>query len=312
MKVNRYSSQSNSVLYTFSWAVVAYTILIVVWGAWVRISGSGDGCGDHWPLCNGQLVPLQARAKTWVEFSHRLSTGLYGIFVVMQIFLVRRVFSGPHPARTWSALTVFFTITEALIGRQLVTMGLVNESVALARVVVMPLHLVNTAFLLGCAVMTAEAIKYGHIPRADLPPLMRRLLTILVATLLTLLTTGAVAALGAHLAPSSSIVAGFAKDLSADSHLAVRLRALHPLLALLGPLALYVVLEKLRDNAPSPLARAMFGRLSLALGAAVLVGVCTLLTLAPTWLKMSHLFMANILIVMTTLCVFHTLRPSPK
>jgi cytochrome c oxidase assembly protein subunit 15 len=307
----RTATISSKSLYVLSWSLVAYTIAIVVWGAWVRISGSGDGCGDHWPLCHGQVVPSRAHTKTWIEFSHRLSTGIYGMLVLLQAFLVRRTFSRGFPARAWSVSTLLFTVTEALIGKQLVTMGLVNESVALARVVVMPLHLVNTALLVGSTVMTAEAIKYGHLPRAPLPPRVSQLIGILIAILILLLTTGAVAALGSHLAPSESIVAGFSKDLSSQSHLAVRLRILHPALALLGPLVLFVVLEKLREAAPSEVARCWLGRLMAALGIAVLVGVCTLLTLAPVWLKMTHLLVANILVVITTLCVFHTVRPSP-
>jgi heme A synthase len=191
-------------------------------------------------------------------------------------------------------------------------MGLVNESVDTARVVAMPLHLVNTALLLGSTVMTAEAIKYGHIPRVTPSSEVRRLLGILAGVFLILLTTGAVAALGAHLTPSHSLLAGLTKDLSSDSHLAVRLRLLHPLLALLGPLGLWAILEKLKERAPSSYSRTLFGRLSVVLIVAVLIGICTLLTLAPTWLKMAHLLMANVLIGMTTLCIFHTLRPSQK
>ena len=40
-----------------AWAVVAVNLLVIVWGAYVRASFSGDGCGDHWPLCNGQVIP---------------------------------------------------------------------------------------------------------------------------------------------------------------------------------------------------------------------------------------------------------------
>ncbi len=310
MNSDRTQIQPHTTFYALSWALVAYTVAIVLWGAWVRISGSGDGCGDHWPLCNGHIVPSSVPTKTWVEFSHRLSTGLYGVLILVQLAMARRRFEPQHPARTWSALTLLFTITEALIGRQLVTMGLVNESVALARVVVMPLHLVNTALLLGSTVMTAEAIKYGHIPRAEVSSAVRRLFSILVGVFLILLTTGAVAALGTHLTPSGSLLAGLSKDLSSDSHIAVRLRVLHPLLALLGPLILWGVLEKLKETAPSAYSRRLFGRLIVTLFAAVLIGICTLLTLAPTWLKIVHLFMANVLIGMATLCIFHTLRPS--
>jgi cytochrome c oxidase assembly protein subunit 15 len=189
-------------------------------------------------------------------------------------------------------------------------MGLVNESESLARVVVMPLHLVNTAFLLGSTVMTAEALKHGHIPRIALPRGTRQLLGILVTTLLVILTTGAVAALGSHLAPSGSLLSGFSKDLSSESHLAVRLRILHPALALIGGLAIWTILQRLREEAPSARSSKLVEQLMLALGAAVVIGICTLLTLTPTWLKITHLLMANVIVVMTSRCAFHTLRPS--
>ena len=41
----------------FAGAVLGYNLLVIVWGAYVRASGSGAGCGNHWPLCNGVVVP---------------------------------------------------------------------------------------------------------------------------------------------------------------------------------------------------------------------------------------------------------------
>ena len=58
-----------------------YTIIVILWGAWVRISHSGNGCGDHWPLCGGEFIPTEATAKTWIEYSHRMMSGLYGLIV---------------------------------------------------------------------------------------------------------------------------------------------------------------------------------------------------------------------------------------
>ena len=53
----------------FAWAVVGYNVLVIVWGAVVRATGSGAGCGDNWPLCNGQVVPLNPRVATVIEFT---------------------------------------------------------------------------------------------------------------------------------------------------------------------------------------------------------------------------------------------------
>src|SRR5437764_4034200 len=62
-------------LVRYAWVVVAYNILVILWGALVRATGSGAGCGNHWPLCNGQVIPLSPRIDTVIEFTHRMMTG---------------------------------------------------------------------------------------------------------------------------------------------------------------------------------------------------------------------------------------------
>jgi cytochrome c oxidase assembly protein subunit 15 len=298
-------------LYIGSWVLVAYTVLIILWGAWVRLSGSGDGCGDHWPLCNGEVVPLEHVAKTWVEYSHRISTALYGVLILGQIFLSRRYFARHHPARFWALLTIVFTITEALIGRQLVKSGLVNESTDISRLFVMPLHLVNTSLLLFSGVMTAESIRYGDLPRRPLSREVRNSGVLYLSGLSIVLITGAIAALGSHLMPSESLLHGLTHDLAADSHPAVRLRILHPLLALALPVAMLLFVRLPGVSTPESSQTLWFKRFSIGLIVALLIGVSTLSLLAPVWLKITHLFMTNVLVILASLCVFHSLRPVP-
>ena len=298
-------------LYIGSWVLVAYTVLIILWGAWVRLSGSGDGCGDHWPLCNGEVVPLERVAKTWVEYSHRISTALYGLLILGQIWLSRRYFARRHPARFWALMTLVFTITEALIGRQLVKAGLVNESTDLSRLFVMPLHLVNTSLLLFSGVMTAESIRYGDLPRRLLPPEIKNRGALYIGALTIILITGAIAALGSHLMPSESLLHGLTHDLAADAHPAVRLRILHPLLALALPVGILLFAQLPHVSAPESSQTLWFKRLSIGLVVALLIGVATLSLLAPVWLKLTHLLMTNVLVILASLCVFHSLRPVP-
>jgi cytochrome c oxidase assembly protein subunit 15 len=292
------SLNKTSILYRSSWALILYTLLIIAWGAWVRISGSGDGCGDHWPLCHGSVVPLGAEWRTWVEVSHRYSTGLFGILVIAQIAFVRRIVPAGHPARRWVWLTLFFTITEALIGRFLVKQGLVNESESLHRLVVMPLHLVNTSLLLCAEVATAESLRFGSagaLERTGRRPIH---IYIVACALLILLTSGAIAALGSHLMPSASLLQGLQHDLHPDAHPAVRLRALHPLLGLLVPMGIWLFINYSADNSCNVHALAARKHLLWALAITVLVGLLTLGLLSPTWLKLSHLTAANLLVVL--------------
>jgi len=296
-------------LYRLSWALVAYTIIIIAWGAWVRISGSGDGCGDDWPLCKGMAIPTGEATKTWIEVSHRYSTMLFGFLVISQLWMIRSVFPKRHPTRYWVVATLLFTVTEALIGRLLVVYGLVHESTSHARLFIMPLHLINTSFLLFSEVMTAESVLFGGRKIRPLTPLGRKAGSAILITAALLLTTGAVAALGSHLFPSLSLMEGLTKDVAQGAHPALRLRILHPTLGLILPFALWFIFSNSTLMAPNRSVRMMYRSFTIAVFVMLVIGVVTLLSLAPVWLKLSHLTMANVLVVLASRCAFHTLRP---
>src|SRR3989442_14258359 len=65
-----------------AWIAAACTYLLIVLGAVVRITGSGLGCGDHWPLCNGRLLPSLKDIPTVIEWSHRLVAAGVSVLVV--------------------------------------------------------------------------------------------------------------------------------------------------------------------------------------------------------------------------------------
>src|SRR6266498_4020240 len=67
---------------TLAWIAAASAYVLIVLGAVVRISGSGMGCGDHWPLCNGHLIPPLTDIPTVIEWSHRLVAGVVSVLVV--------------------------------------------------------------------------------------------------------------------------------------------------------------------------------------------------------------------------------------
>jgi heme A synthase len=295
--------------YRFSWVLIAYTVLVIAWGAWVRLSGSGDGCGDDWPRCNGAVVPLDASIQTLIEYSHRISTAVYGILVLIQILLARKSFAKGSRCRFWAWMTLLFTVTEALIGRSLVKQGLVNQSTDVSRLVVMPLHLINTSMLLFSCVMTAESFKFGDRNTGGLSPQIKRKIGAVVVVLAMIITSGAIAALGSHLAPSSSLLAGFSKDLAQESHAAVRLRIIHPMLALAAAGALIITLSA-GSSRSLPIAYRWIRLFSITFFIAIGVGILTLGLLSPLWLKVTHLVMANALVIVASLCVFHTVCPT--
>lgn len=111
-----------------AWSVLAYNLLVILWGAVVRATGSGAGCGEHWPLCQGVVIPHAAQIATLIEFAHRISSGLAVILVVLLLVLAWRQFPAGHPARRYAAAALVFTLTEGLIGAALVLFGQVGNN----------------------------------------------------------------------------------------------------------------------------------------------------------------------------------------
>src|SRR6187402_3305687 len=81
-------------------SVLALSVAVILWGAFVRATGSGAGCGSHWPLCNGVMVPRAPTLQTIIEFTHRLTSGLLLILMVALVYTACRTFPKGHPART--------------------------------------------------------------------------------------------------------------------------------------------------------------------------------------------------------------------
>lgn len=282
--------------------LVLYTILVILWGAWVRISHSGDGCGDTWPLCQGQVLPHAAQGKTWVELSHRLTSGLFGIFVVGLFFWARKVFQAGHPVRRWTALSLLFTITEALLGAKLVIFGLVGSNDSGFRLFTMSLHLLNSLLLVASLTLTWDYSRSLHpwIRRLKSPLTtaaikFSRLSFIFIGVFVVIALTGAWAALSTTLFPSESLWQGLQTDFQKDSHFLLKLRGFHPLFGLLlgGGLTLsFWLLSQALSNTEKELIQRT-KRLAAALLVAVLFGLATLLSLSPVWMKIGHLTLTH-------------------
>ena len=145
----------------FAWAVLAYNVAVIVWGAYVRATGSGAGCGAHWPLCNGEIIPRAGRVATLIEFSHRLTSGAALAAVVFLLIWTWRACRPGHPARSGAALSLFFMLTEAGVGAGLVLFQLVADNASFARAMFLAVHLVNTFTLLACLTATAWWLSGG-------------------------------------------------------------------------------------------------------------------------------------------------------
>jgi heme A synthase len=288
----------SSVLYArYAWSVLAFNVAASAWGAFVRASGSGAGCGAHWPTCNGEVVPRAPRLETVIEFTHRLTAGLATVLVVTLAVWAWRAYPKSHPVRAAAATSVGFIASEALIGAGLVLFGLVKNDASPLRAVAMGLHLMNTFLLLGSLAVTAAYATFtsSRSPRSGSEN-NGPILWALAAPLLLLVgagATGAIAALGDTLFHSTSLAQGLRDDGLATAHLFVRLRALHPLLAGLAAVAVIASTSLVTALRSSPAVLRAASVVRVAIVAQVIAGVVNLVLLAPVGMQIVHLVLAD-------------------
>ena len=255
----------------------------------MRSTGSGAGCGSHWPLCNGQIIPRAPQIETVIEFSHRVASGLSLAFILVLVVWAWRSSAQGHPIRRTSAFALVFILTEALIGAWLVLSQLVTNNASIDRTVALSLHLINTFFLLASLALTARWATIGNAGR----PVKRRMEFWLVglACLATLIlsASGAVTALGDTLFPPTTILDGFRQDFSAAANFLTKLRVFHPFIgASFGIYLATVLLWLRRRHSQISIRMLTSGVISLFLWQGVL-GMVNVALLAPVWLQLMHL-----------------------
>jgi heme A synthase len=289
------NTRSRSSLARFAWFVLSYNVLVILWGAYVRATGSGAGCGAHWPLCNGEIVPLAPTTEMLVEFSHRASSGLALVAVVLLGAWVSRRVEAGHPARRGALFSVVFIVTEALLGAGLVLFRLVAHDESLARAMVMPLHLVNTLVLLLCLTLTAHWLSGGAATSLAKRTRVFGILVTLLVLMVGVGKTGAIAALGDTLYPSRSLLDGLLADVSSTTSLLLRLRVLHPILGLAAAVALVFGVAAVPIGANQHRGRAARRAVNVLAVTQVLIGFANAWLLAPVWLQLLHLLVADLL-----------------
>jgi heme a synthase len=278
-----------------AWLVLAYNLAVIAWGAYVRATGSGAGCGAHWPLCDGRIVPRSLGTATLIEYSHRLTSGLALVSVVLLLVWVRRACQPGHPARLGALMSLIFMLTEAAVGAGLVLFELVADNASMARALFMAVHLANTFVLIAWLALTAWWLSGGAAIDTGRAPGRTLALAGLLAAVIVVGVSGSVAALGDTLFPSRTLAEALAADLSTTSHLLIRLRILHPALAIATSIALVVFGPLLSRTSESPLApRLAQGVVILSL-VQLVAGVVNVLLLAPVWMQLLHLLLADLL-----------------
>jgi heme A synthase len=286
--------------------VLGWNVLVVLWGAYVRASGSGAGCGSHWPLCNGEVVPVAPRVETIIEFTHRLMSGVALVGVIALWLWSRASFARLSRVRTMALTSFVFLITEALLGAGLVLFNYVDKDQSVGRAFYLSLHLVNTLLLLGALTLTAW---FSRDAVRALPPRSSWVsATLPIAILVSI--TGAIAALGDTLFPSPTLAQGFRQDFSGAASLLIRLRVLHPTFAIIA--ACYfvgvsvVIVRSKQHRVATRLATCVLVLASVQLGA----GAINLLLLAPVSMQIFHLFLADVVWISLVLLAVEAQPPA--
>ena len=282
-----------------AWGVLAYNMLVVLWGAFVRATGSGAGCGDRWPLCNGVMVPRAPRIETIIEFTHRATSGLAIVGVAALCFWAFRLFPRGHRARTCAALSVVFLFAEALLGAGLVLFQYVERNASAGRAAYLSAHLVNTQILLAMLTLTAW---FGSSPESHPWRGAPKLLVAALPVAIVVAVSGALAALGDTLFPAASVAAGMRQEFSQAASALLRLRVVHPVMAVVGAVVLLAAaVAAMRSNRPR--AVRMGNILTVLVFLQLAAGAVNIVLLAPVWMQILHLLLANLswvaLIVLT-------------
>lgn len=278
-----------------TWALLAFLLAVVVWGAFVRATGSGAGCGAHWPVCSGELLPRAPALETIIEFTHRVSSGLTTALVLAWAVMAFRIFPRGHRVRWGAALGMGAMLVEGAIGAALVLFHLVDRNDSPARAVVMSLHLVNTFFLLAVVLLTGTWAAGTGRPRLRGQGAVGLLLGLSIGALVVLGISGGIAALGDTLFPARSLAEGFREDLSPSAHVLLRLRILHPVLAVISAalvLATAVAVSVLR---PSSTVRRNALWVAGGVVLQLVAGLVNLVLLAPVPMQLLHLLLADLL-----------------
>ncbi|HTW79335.1 MAG TPA: COX15/CtaA family protein [Terracidiphilus sp.] len=284
----------------FSWGVLVYFIAVILWGAVTRATGAGNGCGNHWPLCNGTVIQHSATIDTIIEFTHRITSGIsFFALVALLAWTFARTARG-HMARLAAVAALVFTVIEAILGALLVKLGLTAQSQSPLRAPYLALHFTNTLLLMAALAFTAHMLgRTRGFMRNDIELVAPAGAFAGILLVLVVGVTGSLAALGDTLFPASSLGTALSQDFSHSSAWLVRWRWTHPAVAFLASVFLIWILVRAAwhssignvhwDN------RKLSALVLVLLAAQYVLGVFDVTLLAPVWLQIVHLLGADVL-----------------
>ena len=265
---------------------IVLSILSILAGAFVRATGSGDGCGSTWPTCKGKIIPQLSDTSEVIEFSHRSVSGIL-LIVTLIIFIKSRNMSKGSIVRTTVNFLTFFVLFEAAIGAVIVLYEWVGLNSSLPRIVAVPIHLVNTFGLLACYAILYKVLLNNF---KNIKQLWDRRFVFVAFLFLLSGATGSITALADVLFPSASFYEGLMEDFDRTSELLTRLRILHPIVATGLSVALIIESRKIQKDYKIDV---KFFQILVFI--AVILGVLNVLSNILLLLSILHLAIADLL-----------------
>lgn len=298
----------------FAWLVAFYNVLVIVWGALVRASGSGAGCGNHWPLCNGQVIPVSPGFHTVIEFTHRMMTGGATFLVIGLLVWAFRATEKGHAVRWFATLSFLLLLNEAFLGALLVKLDYVTTNQSTGRVVVLAVHLSNTLLLLAALTLTARFAATAEHWRDLRETRSGGWAAAGVVATIAVGVSGSLAALGDTLFPASTLSEAFAQDFAAGSPLLLKLRLVHPVAAVIAAaFVLWLIAQSRKTQRLGDTFRVnRTGLLMALLALQFVLGAADVLLLAPAWMQLLHLLGADLYWVALILLAAETVWPEGR
>jgi heme a synthase len=278
----------------FAWATLFCNVAVVLWGAYVRATGSGAGCGNRWPVCGGDILGANARTQTVIEFTHRATSGIVLVMVCALVIWCWRATRKGARARYSALLAAAFLANEALLGAALVLLGHVAQDQSSGRILFLCLHFGNTLLLLAMLALTASWLSKTDrcVKVVRKPGEIVAIGAGLFATM-TIGITGAIAALADTLFPATSLPSSLAQDFNPGAPILLHLRLIHPVVAVVATAFVLWVIFKvaLGPAAPSQAAIA----LGILFFTQIVVGIVNVVVLAPVGMQILHLGIGDLL-----------------
>ncbi len=280
----------------FALYILLFNLLVIVWGGLVSASGSGDGCGASWPLCQ-QIAASEGgiSIETIIEFSHRVTSGLALLGVAYMAFWARRLYPAKARARKFALYALIFMVVESLLGAGLVIFHWVDTNMSLARAFVQPIHLINTFLLMASIGLTYWYAAGNRLPNPARERKAVALLAIGLFGVVVVSSFGAIASLATTIFPSESFFEGVQKDFSRDVHYLIRLRIWHPFFAAIVGFYLMWLRNQWEKQFGEPLLNRALNVLIIIFWTQFAMGGLNAIWLAPLWLQLLHLLGAHLL-----------------